>query len=98
MHEFVSHHAMLAMALYLSIVFVGNIPVGNLRSRYRRLSRQWSRCLYIPLTISIILRHFLEISTHVIPFVIVAVFAGQFIGTRLNIFGEVESAEPEPEA
>ncbi|MDH4099061.1 MAG: hypothetical protein OEV28_00605 [Nitrospirota bacterium] len=97
MHEFVSHHHMLAVALYFSVIFVGNIPVGHLRNRYRRLSRPWARCLYIPLTISILLRHFLEISAYAIPFVIVAVIAGQFIGARLN-FGDEGGVEPEAEA
>lgn len=84
MHELVSHHHMLAVALYFSVIFLGNIPVGSVRNRYRRMSRPWARCLYIPLTISILLRHLLEISYHVIPLVIIAVFAGQFIGARLN--------------
>lgn len=94
MHEFVSHHQMLAVALYFSVIFLGNIPVGNLRNRYPRLSRPWARCLYIPLTVSILLRHLLEISSYAIPVVIVAVFAGQFIGARLN-FRSLGRVEPE---
>jgi hypothetical protein len=92
MHEFVASNYWTAFSVFLSIVFAVNIPVGVLRGRYLKFSRPWARCIYIPVVANIVLRRLAGFTYGVIPFVIIALFAGQFIGVKL-MGGKKETAE-----
>ena len=39
--------------------FVVHLTFGFFRVRFKKFSRPWSRCLYIPITINIVVRHFI---------------------------------------
>jgi hypothetical protein len=84
MHEMVANHYWAALSVLLSVVFTVNIPVGVLRRRYPKFSRPWARCIYIPIVINIILRRLAGFTYGVIPLVLIALFAGQFLGERLR--------------
>ncbi len=88
MHEMVANHYWAALSVLLSIVFTVNIPVGVLRRRYPKFSRPWARCIYIPIVINIILRRLAGFTYGVIPLVLIALFAGQFLGERLRGAGK----------
>ena len=50
----------IAECLYVSLaVFIINLPFGFFRVRYKRFTRPWGRCIYIPILINIILRRFI---------------------------------------
>jgi hypothetical protein len=40
-------------------VLIINLPFGFFRVRYKRFTRPWGRCIYIPILINIILRRFI---------------------------------------
>lgn len=97
MHELVANHYWAAFSAFLSIVFAGNIPVGVLRRRYPKFSRPWARCIYIPIVVNIVLRRLAGFTYGVIPFVIIALFAGQFVGVKLKGLKKAGPAEPAPD-
>lgn len=84
MHNFISAHHYGALFAFLSVILAGNVPVGFYRKRFQRFSRPWARCIYIPILANIILRRFFNLGYDVIPFTILVVFAGQFIGARIG--------------
>lgn len=96
MHDMVASHYWAALSVLLSFVFTVNIPVGVLRRRYPKFSRPWARCIYIPIVINIVLRRLAGFTYGVIPLVIIALFAGQFLGVKLK--GRAKNASPEPYA
>lgn len=79
-----SAHHYGALFAFLSLIFAGNIPIGFYRKRFLRFSRPWARCLYIPILANIILRRFFGLGYDIIPFTILVVIAGQFIGARIG--------------
>ena len=68
--------------------FVIHFTFGFFRVRFKRFSRPWSRCLYIPITINIVVRHFIldwEWQTAMVylwPATIIAHILGGFLGAR----------------
>lgn len=89
MHYFVEHYYPRVLLGFLSFVLIGNIPLGLIRSRFPRFSRPWARCIYIPILVNILLRRLIGLTFKVIPFIVLAVLAGQLIGGRLqNILKE----------
>lgn len=84
MDYFLSDHHYAAIAIFFSVILAGNIPVGFYRKRFSRFSRPWARCLYIPILANIILRRFFGLGYDIIPFTILVVIAGQFIGARIG--------------
>ena len=47
------------LKLLISIAaFVVHFPFGFFRVRYKKFSRPWSRCLYIPIVLNIVMRRF----------------------------------------
>ena len=79
----VTHYT--AVIVFLSLILVGNIPVGFYKKKFTRFSRPWARCIYIPILVNIILRRFFGIGYGIIPFTILVLFAGQFIGSKIKI-------------
>jgi len=94
MHEMVANHYWAALSVLLLVVFVVNVPIGVLRRRYAKFSRPWARCIYIPIVINIILRRLAGFTYNVIPFVIMALFAGQYFGIKLKGLVKPDPAEP----
>ncbi len=39
-------------------IFLIHFPFGFYRVRYKKFSRPWSRCLYIPIVLNIVMRRF----------------------------------------
>ena len=75
--------------LLISIVaFVVHFPFGFFRVRYKKFSRPWSRCLYIPIVINIVVRRFLlnwEWQTAIVylwPATLIAHILGGYIGSH----------------
>lgn len=68
--------------------FLVHFPFGFFRVRFKRLSRPWSRCLYIPIVINIVARRFVldwEWQTAMVylwPATLIAHILGGFLGTR----------------
>lgn len=86
------------MNLIISLIaFLVHFPFGFLRSRYRKLSRPWSRCLYIPIVLNILARRFIlhwDWKTAMIylwPAVLIAHILGGYIGARFNHSANVKT-------
>lgn len=45
--------------LISAAVFLIHFPFGFFRVRFKKFSRPWSRCLYIPIVLNIVARRFL---------------------------------------
>ncbi|MBI5048490.1 MAG: hypothetical protein HZB54_06060 [Deltaproteobacteria bacterium] len=84
MDNLISTHHFIVMSVFLSLVLIGNIPIGFYRKRFPKFSRPWARCIYIPILANIVLRRFFGLGYGVIPFTILFVIAGQFIGSRVK--------------
>ncbi len=59
-------------------------PFGFYGARFKRFSRPWGRCLYIPILMTIMMRRFLGIGYGFIPYFILVAIAGQVFGKRLG--------------
>lgn len=77
--------------LIISLVaFLVHFPFGFFRVRYKKFSRPWSRCLYIPIVLNIVVRRFLlswEWQTAIVylwPATLLAHILGGFIGSRFK--------------
>lgn len=68
----------------LFLAFFLHLPFGVYGARFERFTRPWSRCLYIPIVITIILRRSLGIGYGLIPYFIAVALIGQVIGKRLG--------------
>jgi hypothetical protein len=88
-HERVEAGLMAVMPVSLGvvsgIVFATNLPFGYWRAHVRRFSWQWFLSIHLPVPLVIALRLFSGIGWEPItfPVLIVAFFAGQFLGGRL---------------
>ena len=78
----VTHYT--AIIAFLSLILLGNIPVGFYRKRFTRFSRPWARCIYIPILANIILRRLFGFGYIIIPVSVIALLAGQLIGARIG--------------
>lgn len=85
MKSLIDNNYYTALIIFLLVVLAGNIPVGILRRRFPKFSRPWARCIYLPILFNIIFRRLLGLTYKVIPLTILALFVGQFIGTKLNV-------------
>ena len=63
-------------------IFVINLPFGFLRVRFKKFTRPWGRCIYIPILINIILRRFILHWdwTIAIPYLFTATILGHVLG------------------
>ena len=75
--------------LLISIAaFVVHFPFGFFRVRYKKFSRPWSRCLYIPIVLNIVVRRFVldwQWQTAIVylwPATLLAHILGGYIGSR----------------
>ena len=75
--------------LFISVVtFVIHFTFGFYRVRFKKFSRPWSRCLYIPIVINIVMRRFVlhwDWQTAMIylwPATLIAHILGGVIGAR----------------
>ncbi len=78
----VTHYT--AIIAFLSLILLGNIPIGFYRKKFTRFSRPWARCIYIPILANIILRRLFGFSYAIIPVSVIALLAGQLIGARIG--------------
>ncbi len=80
---------MMDLKLLISVaVFLVHFPFGFFRVGFKKFSRPWSRCLYIPIVINIVARRFVldwEWQTAMVylwPATLMAHILGGFLGTR----------------
>ena len=86
------------LKLLISIAaFVVHFPLGFFRVRYKKFSRPWSRCLYIPIVLNILVRRFVlgwQWQTAIVylwPATLFAHILGGFIGSRHKPSNNVET-------
>lgn len=84
MQGLLENHYYTVLAVFLSAILAGNIPVGILRRRFPKFSRPWARCIYIPVLFNVVVRRFLGITYKAIPLILIALLIGQFIGARVK--------------
>lgn len=84
MDYLISSHHYVALVSFFSVILIGNIPIGFYRKKFARFSRPWARCIYIPILANVILRRFFGLGYDIIPFTVLVVLAGQFLGARIN--------------
>lgn len=84
MDELLQNHYYAVLSAFLVFIFATNIPVGMLRNKYPKFSRPWARCIYIPILANVILRRLIGLTFKSIPFILVALVAGQIIGSKLR--------------
>ncbi len=84
--------------LFISItVFLVHFPFGFFRVRYKKFSRPWSRCLYIPITLNFVVRRFIldwEWQTAMMylwPATLLAHILGGYIGYRNKPNDKIET-------
>jgi len=68
----------------LLLTFFFHFSFGLYGARFRRFTRPWGRCLYIPIIITIILRRSLGIGHSLIPYFIAVAIIGQLVGKGLG--------------
>jgi len=75
--------------LLISLAAFGvHFTFGFFRGRFKRFSRPWSRCLYIPITMTIVVRHFIldwdwqTAMVYLWPATLIAHVFGGFLGAR----------------
>ena len=79
------------------IALLVHFPFGFYRVKYKKFSRPWSRCLYIPIVLNMLVRHFIlhwDWQTAMIylwPAVLIAHILGGYIGSRSNPNENVET-------
>ena len=80
-------HSLAAYAIALATTFVINLPFGYWRQGLRKLSPAWFVAIHAPVPMVILLRFMLGLPFRwtVLPFFVVAYFAGQFVGSRLRL-------------
>ncbi len=73
--------SLFALAL---IVFCVNLPFGVWRSYLRKFSWQWFVSIHASVPLVVALRLWAGFDWTVIPFLVIAFFAGQFVGVRVG--------------
>ena len=73
-----------------------HFPFGFFRVRYGKFSRPWSRCLYIPIVLNIVVRRFVlhwdwkTAIIHLWPATLLAHILGGIISSRLKAHDNIE--------
>lgn len=63
------------------VICVINLPFGFLRVRFKKFTRPWGRCIYIPILINILVRRFiLHWDWTAIPYLFSATIFGHVLG------------------
>jgi hypothetical protein len=78
---------MLIVLLIAVTAFVLNIPLGSLRSRYRRFSWRWYLYVHLSVPLIVAARIFTHTDAVFIIIFIAAAVAGQYAGGKLK-FGQ----------
>ena len=76
----------------LIVTFMLHFPFGIVGSGYRKYSRPWARCLYIPIVLTIIMRRVVGIDYTHIPYFIMVALSGQVLGRRIGGLDFVRNA------
>lgn len=66
------------------VLLVANIPFGFIRSRNKKFTRVWGRCIYIPILLSYIFRKSAYLTYSATPFFLLATLSGQILGGILS--------------
>lgn len=66
------------------IVFVINLPFGHVRSKSTKFSKRWIIAIHVPIPFVFLLRVFSGFNWTVIPLMVLADVAGQFVGGKLK--------------
>ena len=62
-------------------VFLINVPFGFFRVRFKKFSRPWGRCIYLPIVIGIVLRRFIfHWDWNGVPYLFSAAILGHVLG------------------
>ena len=72
------------LIVILMITFFIHFPFGVRASSYKKYSRPWARCLYVPIVLTIILRRVTGAGYAFIPYLIIAALSAQLSGRRLG--------------
>jgi hypothetical protein len=76
------------MILLISLLaFILNLPAGYLRSRSTKYSLKWFAYIHMPIPLIIAARIFSQTEYIYIPIFVVAAFAGQLIGGKIERSG-----------
>ena len=63
------------------VIFIINLPFGFFRVRFKRFTRPWGRCIYIPILINIFIRYvILDWDWTAIPYFASAAILGHILG------------------
>ncbi|OIN99088.1 MAG: hypothetical protein AUJ51_13560 [Elusimicrobia bacterium CG1_02_56_21] len=68
----------------MTAVFLLNLPFGHMRSKAAPFSARWMLAIHIPVPFVFLLRKFSGFTWKVIPLLILADIAGQFIGGKIK--------------
>ena len=72
------------------VAFLMHFTFGFFRVRFKKFSRPWSRCLYIPIVLNIVIRRFVlgwgwqTAMVYLWPATLIAHILGGFLGARYN--------------
>ena len=81
------------------VAFLIHFAFGFFRVRFKKFSRPWSRCLYIPIVLNIVIRRFVlgwgwqTAMVYLWPATLIAHILGSFLGTRYNKSNEQRETE-----
>ncbi len=82
-----------------AVAFALHFTFGFYRVRFKRFSRPWSRCLYIPIVVNIVARHYVlrwgweTAIVYLWPATLAAHLLGGFLGTRYRRYRPSEPHE-----
>lgn len=74
-----------AVVFLCIITLLVNLPFGFARSKTRRYSFRWFLYVHMPIPLIFIIRNLSHIELKYIPAFVIAAFAGQLIGGKLQI-------------
>ena len=70
--------------LLMFIAFALNVPFGYLRARSRKYSFRWFLWIHLPVPFIILSRLVTSTDYRIIPLLLIASLAGQFLGGRIE--------------
>ncbi|MBI4299584.1 MAG: hypothetical protein HY677_00480 [Chloroflexi bacterium] len=70
------------LILLLVVAFAVNVPLGQWRSRQRKLSPRWLLGIHAGIPLIVLMRLIWDLSPYVIPAEVAAIVGGQILGAR----------------